>query len=574
MIYFLIFLNGFKFFGLEYTPPGFYVDEVAGVVQALCLLQTGRDFYGDFLPLFAPGVNDAFYTPAYLYGQAAWAALFGNSIFAFRAFIAFISALTIGLLYAWIKNESSKKIALYVAFAATIMPWSFHFSRIAWDPPLGVFFLIAALWANRRFANAFLTAALLTLAAYSYSPLRIAIPLIWLFYPRVNLKSKAWVCLWGLLLAIPLILQMQIPEFMARSELRSLWSPYSTNAYRNFDSMQLVWIGIEQFAAHFSPQFLFFGGDQNPRHSIGLFGQLSYLDGAALILGVLTWIILRFKKSSLACFSDAEKKLLIIALLGIVSNVIPAALTNEGNPHALRTIGCWPFYAILTGVLLHFLSRVFNSRHLYIGALSIGILFFSLYQYRLYWHYPTMAKAYFLPDASKINQAYALMTEQKLRCTDVPKEGKPRLPDELVRITLKRPILFNPKGYGSLYLGAHWHEQEPWGIWSQPDGAMLRFTNVPTQTRAITFDLKTIISPSHPEQALQVRVNGGPIQIFTLKDANSNTVVVPINPSDMNDARSLEIQFTTPGSATPIQAGISKDDSRALGIGLLSAKFQ
>ena len=161
-----------------------------------------------------------------------------------------------------------------------------------------------------------------------------------------------------------------------------------------------------------------------------------------------------------------------------------------------------------------------------------------------------------------------------MRCTDVPKEGKPRLPDELVRITLNRPILFKPKGYGSLYLGAHWHEQEPWGIWSQPDGAMLRFTNVPTQTRAIAFDLKTIISPSHPEQALHVRVNGGPIQIFTLKDANSNTVVVPINPSDMNDAHSIEIQFTTPGSVTPIQAGISKDDSRALGIGLLSAKFQ
>ena len=185
-----------------------------------------------------------------------------------------------------------------------------------------------------------------------------------------------------------------------------------------------------------------------------------------------------------------------------------------------------------------------------------------------------MAKEYFLPDESKINQVYALMTEQKLRCTDVPKEGKPRLPDELVRITLKRPILFNPKGYGSLYLGAHWHEQEPWGIWSQPDGAMLRFTNVPTKTRAIAFDLKIIISPSHPEQALQVRVNGGPIQAFTLKDANSNTIVVPINPSAMNDSRLLEIQFTTPGSVTPIEAKISADDSRSLGIGLMSARFQ
>lgn len=558
---------------MEYTPPGFYVDEVAGVVQALCLLQTGRDFYGDFLPLFAPGVNDAFYTPAYLYGQAAWSALFGDSIFALRAFIALISTLTIWLLYDWVKNESSKKIALYVAFAATIMPWSFHFSRIAWDPPLGVFFLIAALWANRRFANALLTATLLTLAAYSYSPLRIAIPLIWILYPGVNLKSKAWVCFWGLLLAIPLMLQMQLPEFMARSELRSLWSPYSTNAYRNLDGVQLTWIGIKQFAAHFSPQFLFFGGDHNLRHSIGFFGQLSYLDGVALILGALTWIILRFKKSTLASFTDAEKKLLVIALLSILANVIPAALTNEGNPHALRTIGCWPFYAILTGVLLEFLSRVFNSKRIYIGALCIGILFFSLYQYRLYWYYPNMAKAYFLPDASKINQAYALMTEQKLRCADVPKEGKPRLPDELVRITLKRPILFNPKGYGSLYLGAHWHEQESWGIWSQPHGAMLRFTNVPTKTRAIAFDVKTIISPSHPKQSLQVRVNGGPIQIFTLTDANSNTIVVPIHPSAMNDARSLEIEFTTPGSVTPIEAGISHDDSRALGIGLLSAKF-
>jgi len=153
---------------LEYTPPGFYVDEVAGVVNALCLRETGRDFYGDFLPLFAPGVNDAFYTPAYLYGQAAWAALFGNSIFALRAFIALVSTLTIWLLYDWIKNESTKKIALYVAFAATIMPWSFHFSRSAWRPQLSRLFVIAAIWANCRCADALLPATLLTLSSSSY----------------------------------------------------------------------------------------------------------------------------------------------------------------------------------------------------------------------------------------------------------------------------------------------------------------------------------------------------------------------------------------------------------------------
>jgi len=70
LIYLLLILNSLKFIGLDYTPPGFYIDEVAGAVQAICLQESGRDFYGDFLPLFAPGVNDAFYTPTYLYGQA------------------------------------------------------------------------------------------------------------------------------------------------------------------------------------------------------------------------------------------------------------------------------------------------------------------------------------------------------------------------------------------------------------------------------------------------------------------------------------------------------------------------
>lgn len=574
MIYLLLILNSLKFIGLDYTPPGFYIDEVAGAVQAICLQESGYDFYGDFLPLFAPGVNDAFYTPTYLYGQALWISIFGKSIFAFRAFIAFISVISIGFLYLWIKQVSSKNIALLVVLAASVMPWSFHFSRIAWDPPVGVCFLMMGLWSAYRPNRALITAIFLSLAAYSYSPLRIAIPLIWIFLPGIGLKSKLWIILWGALLAIPLLLQMQVPEFMARSELRSLWSPYSTNQFRGLDGISLLLIGAKQFFAHFSPQFLFMSGDQNIRHSTGAFGELSYLDLITYLASAISVVYLAIWQKGVQYLSPAQKNLLIIAFLGIVANTIPAALTNEGAPHALRAIGSWPFYAILTGVLIDFLSCIFTKKIISSLAVSIAVLFFIGYQYYFYTQYAGIAKEYFGQDNSRINQAFSLMTKQKLACKDIPKELKPKLPNELVKITSQRPILFSQAGYGSLYLGGIWHEQEPWGIWSRSEGSILRFLNVPMKVSALTLTLKAIISPTQPEQILYVRVNEGPVQTFSLKDPVQNTIEITLNPQDLTRTHGLELHLSTPGSVSPIQAGISEVDGRTLGVGLTSAIFR
>ena len=574
MLYLLLLLNSLKFIGLENSPPGFYIDEVAGAVQALCLRETGRDFYGDFLPLFVPGVNDAFYTPVYLYGQAAWITVFGKSIFVFRAFIAFVSVITIGFLFAWVKQISSQKIALYVALSASVMPWSFHFSRIAWDPPVGVCFLVIGLWSVYRSHRPLLVALLLSLAAYSYAPLRIAIPIIWIFLPRIQAKTKLWVIFWSALLAIPLLLQMQIPEFMARSELRALWSPYSTNQFRNLDSIQLAFVGLEQFFVHFTPQFLFFSGDLNPRHSIGAFGELSYLDLFTYTASLGTLIYLFFKHRQRPFFSDAEKHLATIALLGIVANTVPAALTNEGAPHALRTIGAWPFYALLTGALLAFLARNWPKKILPTVAVIIAVIFFLLYQFYFYSQYRYSVKDYFLPDNSKINQAYRLMSEQGASCKAVPKEPKPKLPNELVKIQLKRPIVFSALGYGALYLGGSWYEQEPWGVWSKPNGSLLRFLKVPPNAKSLSLTMKVIISPSHPQQTLLVRVNDGPIQTFILKDPVQNTIDLALSSQDVMRTHGLEIYLTTPGSVNPIDAGISTVDNRTLGIGLLSAVFR
>lgn len=66
----LIFLNTSRFFLLDISPPGFYTDEAASATQALCIAQSGYDFYGNWLPLFPKGFEGGgVFTPFYIYGE-------------------------------------------------------------------------------------------------------------------------------------------------------------------------------------------------------------------------------------------------------------------------------------------------------------------------------------------------------------------------------------------------------------------------------------------------------------------------------------------------------------------------
>lgn len=112
-----------------------------GAAQVLCIKQTGADYFGAKLPLFSPGLGGGYYTAPFLYGEALWTSVFGNSVVSFRSFVAFVSTLTIFGIYRFVKeftkNETTARFALLFA---SISPWAFQFSRIAWDPPLAPFF--------------------------------------------------------------------------------------------------------------------------------------------------------------------------------------------------------------------------------------------------------------------------------------------------------------------------------------------------------------------------------------------------------------------------------------------------
>jgi 4-amino-4-deoxy-L-arabinose transferase-like glycosyltransferase len=90
---------------------------------------------------------------------------------------------------------------------------------------------------------------------------------------------------------------------------------------------------LQNYAAHFSPTFLFFTGDANLRHGVPGFGVLLALEAIWLPAG-LCWMLLHRSGRR----SHGNRLLLLWFLLFPVS----AALTREGIPHALRTLHAIP----------------------------------------------------------------------------------------------------------------------------------------------------------------------------------------------------------------------------------------
>jgi hypothetical protein len=147
---------------------------------------------------------------------------------------------------------------------------------------------------------------------------------------------------------------------------------------------------LDNMVAHFSPTFLFFSGDRNWRHSAQVAGQLSWLD--LLAIGIVVWRLLavlyawlchrppRFSTSAL----PAERSLVLAGIggmAGVLIGVVPAALTWEGVPTALRSIGAWPFVALSTGAILAWAWARWRWTPVALAAVALGFSAYFLPNY-------------------------------------------------------------------------------------------------------------------------------------------------------------------------------------------------
>ena len=372
-----------RFVGLEQSPPGFYGDEFRGALHAICIGETGESAYGERWPLFAGGAGAGLYTPPFLYFSAVWAKLFGYSIASFRAIAAVFSVLTIAALYAWVRRAAGREIAGWTAFVAALSPWSFQFARIAWDPPFAPAFLMLALWAwsqARALPAGLLSGALAALAMYAYPPMRIQAPLVFaalfaieLAGRRLRAQSVLGFVVSASVVSLPLLLFTASGDLNQRGLAEAVFSPEFVNANRGADapSWFILKTTLANFAAHFSPGYLFFTGDANARHSTQRIGELGFVEVLGVGIGVMLILERWFGTQAGTPASEPEgtwgaRRLVFFSGFALLAGILPAALCYTGVPHALRSSGAWPFQAVVFGFLL--------SRFARNGARAVGVI--------------------------------------------------------------------------------------------------------------------------------------------------------------------------------------------------------
>ena len=313
---------------------------------------------------------------------------------------------------------------------------------------------------------------------------------------------------------------------------------------------------------HINPQFLFIHGDSNLRHSIQAFGMLSWVDALILAVGsifiVLSPIILG-KKFPKLDFGLVFK----IGIFGIIAGIIPSALTNEGNPHALRAIAAWPFFALLIGAIASELEGRLKLKRFFCVILCLSLINFGFYLRTYFIDYPIKARDSFKGMDFPLITAYHKMRVDNLTCSQLVFPDFP---------AMNTPIFFSPGKEGKQYLKALWHEPESWGVWSSDKISKILLPIPVGNPKELVLTMRSPITQLHTSNPLVLMVNQKQIIKLDLNKPTGNEVYIEI-PKGFDHRKYLEIELNVLNPVKPKDIGLGADE-RTIGVGLEQAIFR
>ncbi|HPN88068.1 MAG TPA: hypothetical protein PLH56_01885 [Candidatus Omnitrophota bacterium] len=431
----IVVVNIFRFYNLENVPSGFHVDELASAATIQCLATEGVDPLGRKPSLFFQLNFGTPKPPTYIYPGILWAKLFGFSIASFHGFTAFGYIISlIGLFFLAkiffflfldskkdnaLSKEKAFLFAIVTMLVASISPWMWPFSRIAYESSFVLIFLIWGLYLlfkSNHLLSMIGAGFLFSCAAYSYPPTRAQLPFMLIFCGVIRHRYKPF-CFRNLIVFIITIILFSFPVVIQTLDgsLQQRFNDISIFS-KDFLSVQgkqgtffdVLGIFLRNFILHFNPEFLFVSGDSNYMHSTHFCGIFSWVDIFALVLGVI-FILMKFFRREKDRESFIKDILFIFfCFVNILIGMFPSALTTLGIPHALRIMGAWLFMMLLSGFFLY----KFIERFPYVleCVIMISFIFISLYLRNYFTTYPIKSRGMFSPWTKQ--QALAAKTEQ------------------------------------------------------------------------------------------------------------------------------------------------------------------
>ncbi len=380
---------------LDTSPPGFSGDEAQQGYSAYSILKTGKDEWGQFLPLNPRSTGD-YKAPLQTYLMVPAIAIFGLNEFAIRLPAAVIGVITILIVY-FLTKELFKNsiISLWSAFFIAINPWHIQLSRTAFEGGIGVFLfslgLLFYLKSKQNLKYLILGAISFGLVLYTYHSFKVftilfLLGIVVFFKETFSKKKFLFFILVFALFLIPLIINLKLSSTRATDvgifSSRMIegyfknkgTSPLPYNLDRLFDN-KLFFVTSEIVNNYLSYYSLYFFFTQSRSDS-------SYLNfpGFPLLyqIEIIFWI------AAIIYLFKRRDKISKLFLLWFMLAPVPAALA-QGSMHAHRALTFLPLTPLFSGLGAYLFINWFSEKikikkkilvYFLVGFLFVNLLYF------------------------------------------------------------------------------------------------------------------------------------------------------------------------------------------------------
>lgn len=379
-------------------PVSLSMDEAAYGYNAYSILKTGRDEFGEFLPLAFRSAGD-YKPPVDTYLMVPFVAVLGLNEISIRLPIALLGSLTVVVFVGILSQMKFGKSALFLSgLWLALSPWHIYYSRGGVSSVSSLFFMFLGLysflkWINsKRPAYAFLSSLSLSLSVWAYHAERVMVPLLFLLLvisKRKDLvanfsKFKKGIIIFVATLAvfaIPFIRLTFYSDAVAQraastSIMResSLINSLHRGKYTNlaefvFDNdVYLIfrhWAG--KYLNYFDLRLWFWKGLQLTPPGYPDLGLLMVIDLPLFIVGIY------------ALLKSKDRDLKSHALFWFFAGPIPASFTmNEQHP--LRALVWLPFFGLVIASSFEYLVAKFSFRKVlifYILLCLVNFIYFA-----------------------------------------------------------------------------------------------------------------------------------------------------------------------------------------------------